>query len=229
MPISEVLNIDCKEGMMKYPDKHFDLAIVDPPYFSGPELRGFYGRKVSSHGVKRVEYPIVGKWSIPNQNYFDELYRVSKHQIIWGCNYFQTIYPGTGRIIWDKVNDGSTFSNCEIAYCSLHNSVKIFRYMWRGMMQGKSLKEPNVMQGDKSLNEKKIHPTQKPAIIYKLLLQTYAQQGFKILDTHLGSGSLRIAAYELGFDFTAFEIEKIHFDNQEERFNNYKSQLKLFV
>ena len=131
------INCDCMEGMARYPDRYFDLAVVDPPYFSGPEKRKFYGRKISPIGVQR-HYEPSSEWEVPGKDYFDELMRVSRHQIIWGCNHFD--YPfGPGRIVWDKCNGSSSFSDCEIAYCSLHDSVRLFRYMWNGMMQGLSL------------------------------------------------------------------------------------------
>lgn len=133
-------NLDCMQGMKHFPDKYFDLAIVDPPYFSGPERREYYGRAVSSIGVKRRLYHKMDTWEVPGEDYFKELFRVSKEQIVWGCNYFD--YPfGPGRIIWDKCNGASSYSDCEIAYCSLHDSVRMFRYMWNGMLQGKSLTE----------------------------------------------------------------------------------------
>ena len=210
-------------GMGRYPDKYFALAIVDPPYFSGPEKRLFYGQKISSKGVKRVEYPITDTWQIPYNDYFEELIRVSKHQIIWGCNYFRWHF-GCGRIIWDKVNQGTTYSDCEIAYCSKHDSVRLYRYMWNGMMQGKSIKEGHIMLGNKKLNEKRIHPTQKPINLYKWLLREYASDGDNILDTHVGSGSSRLASYDLGFDFTGFELNTIYFQKQELRFNQHIAQ-----
>ena len=183
--------------MKRYPDNYFDLAIVDPPYFSGPEKRKFYGRKVSPIGVSRL-YGETSEWQIPNGDYFDELFRVSKNQIIWGVNYFNYSF-GPGRIVWDKVNGQSSFSDCEIAYCSLHDSTRLFRYMWNGMMQGKSISEGHIQQGNKALNEVRIHPTQKPINLYLWLLQNYAKAGDKILDTHVGSASSLIACQELGF------------------------------
>lgn len=132
-------NMDCMDGMKEFPDKYFDLAVVDPPYFTGPEKRGFYGRRVSPIGVKRV-YRVSEEWKIPEKEYFDELIRVSKNQIIWGCNYFKYGFL-PGRIVWDKCNGNSVFSDCEIAACSIHDSVRLFRYMWNGMMQGKSVNE----------------------------------------------------------------------------------------
>jgi len=220
---NQIFNQDCMEGMKKYPDKYFDLAIVDPPYFSGPEKKKFYGAEISSCGAKRVEYkPLSESWEVPSQEYYDELCRVSKHQIIWGTNYFHFKQP-VGRIIWDKVNDKSNFSNCEIASCSLIKSVRIFRFMWNGMFQGKSIEDGSIQQGNKKLNEKRIHPTQKPVALYKWLLTKYAKAGQKILDTHLGSGSSRIAAYELGFDFIGFELNKDYFEAAEKRFQDFKN------
>lgn len=196
----KLLNCDCMEYMKELSDNYFDLAIVDPPYFSGPEKRFFYGKAIPNNGIKRIQYaPLEQSWNIPDNNYYQELKRVSKNQIIWGINYFNTFNSiPAGRIVWDKVNEGSSFSNCEIASCSLINTVRIFRYMWRGMMQGRGNGTCMSMQGNKSLNEKKIHPTQKPIALYKWLLHHYAKEGYKILDTHLGSGSSAIAAYQWG-------------------------------
>lgn len=114
--------MDCMEGMKQFPDKYFDLAIVDPPYFSGSEKRGFYGRRISPIGVHRTYKPLEN-WNVPEEEYFTELARVSKNQIIWGCNYFHWDFP-PGRIVWDKCNSNSSFSDCEIASCSLHDYVR---------------------------------------------------------------------------------------------------------
>lgn len=132
-----VYNVDCFEYMRSLPDKAFDLAVVDPPYFSGPERRGYYGNKVSSIGVHR-DYPISPKWDVPQAPYFKELDRVAKKYIVWGCNYFDYHFPA-GRIVWDKCNGSSSFSDCEIAATNVHDSVRLFRYMWNGMCQGKSV------------------------------------------------------------------------------------------
>ena len=121
-------NLDCMIGMKEFPDKFFDLAIVDPPYFSGPERRSYYGRKISPIGVQRL-YEKMDIWEVPDEEYFRELIRVSKHQIIWGCNYFDWNFP-PGRIVWDKCNGNSSFSDCEIASCSIYKSTRLFRYMW---------------------------------------------------------------------------------------------------
>lgn len=219
-------NMDCMEVMKRFPDKFFDLAVVDPPYFSGPERRGYYGSEISKVNVRRIKYPVTKKWEIPEPAYFQELERVSKHYIVWGCNYFDYIFA-PGRIVWDKCNGASSFSDCEIAATNLHDSVRLFRFMWSGMMQGKSITEGHVMQGNKALNEKRIHPTQKPVALYAWMFAKYTRPGFKVVDTHLGSGSSRIAAYDAGLDFVGCEIEKIHFDNQEARFAAHSAQMTL--
>lgn len=218
-------NMGCMEGMKKFPDKHFDLAIVDPPYFSGPEQRGFYGRRVSPIGVSR-HYDKLDTWQIPEKEYFEELFRVSKNQIIWGCNYFNYHFK-PGRIVWDKCNGNSSFSDCEIAYCSMHDSVRLFRFMWNGMMQGKSIKEGHIQQGNKRLNEKRIHPTQKPVALYKWILQNYAKAGNLILDTHVGSASSLIACYDMGFDYVGFEIDAKMYNDANKRLTEFQAQLRL--
>ncbi|WP_313166688.1 DNA methyltransferase [Streptococcus parasuis] len=223
--MSEFINADCLEVMAKYPNGYFDLAIVDPPYFSGPEKRRYYGRKVSSIGVKRL-YGETSEWKVPDKDYFEELFRVSKNQIIWGVNYFDYHF-GSGRIVWDKVNGQSSFSDCELAYCSLHESTRLFRYMWNGMMQGKSISEGHIQQGNKSLNDIRIHPTQKPVNLYIWLLQNYASDGDRILDTHVGSASSLIACEELGFDYVGCELDKDIFESSNRRLQIYKRQIKL--
>ncbi len=216
-------NMDCMEGMKQFPDKYFDLAIVDPPYFSGPEKRGFYGKKESPIGVQRI-YEKTDEWDVPRKEYFEELARVSKNQIIWGCNYYNYQF-GSGRIVWDKVNGASSFSDCELAYCSLHDSTRLFRYMWNGMMQGKSLLEGEIQQGNKKLNEIRIHPTQKPVLLYKWLLMQYAKSDDKILDTHVGSASSLIACHDMGFQSVGFEKDKSMFKRSNGRLENHMSQI----
>lgn len=227
MSESIVVNCDCMEYMRRVPDKAFDLAVVDPPYFSGPERRGYYGSRVSKIGVHR-DYPISPKWDIPGVKYFEELQRVAKHYIVWGCNYFDYQFA-PGRIVWDKCNSSSSFSDCELAATDLFTSVRIFRFMWNGMLQGKSVEEGTIQQGNKKLNEKRYHPTQKPIALYKWIFKNYAYAGDRILDTHLGSGSSRIAAYDAGLDFVGCEIDPTYFKLQEERFSEYTAQQSLFV
>lgn len=223
------INITCEDNiqlMARYPDKYFDLAIVDPPYFDGPNKLGYYGKRKSASGVIREEYKKIGTWNLPDEKYFHELYRVSKHQIIWGCNYYPQFIAGQGLIIWDKCNAASSFSDAEVAYCSKINSVRIVKYMWNGMMQGVDFN--GTMQGNKKLNEDRIHPTQKPVALYKWLLDKYAKPGDKILDTHIGSGSIAIACHDYGFDLTACELDKDYYEAAMKRLKHHQSQIKLF-
>lgn len=208
--LREFKNMDCMTEMVKFPDNYFDVAIVDPPYYSGPEKRKFYGRKISPIGVQRI-YDKSTSWSVPEREYFDELFRISKNQIIFGCNYFN--YPfGSGRIVWDKCNGSSSFSDCELAYTSFHDSVRLFRYMWNGMMQGKSISEGHIQQGNKKLNEKRIHPTQKPVNLYRWLAQKYLKPGQLVIDTHVGSGSSLIAFEEYDLQYVGYEVDKSYYD-----------------
>lgn len=217
LELNKLYNMDCMEGMKQFPDKYFELAIVDPPYFKGVADEKFYGAEVSSIGVKRL-CSSSKHWDegIPNQDYYDELVRVSKHQIIWGCNYYAFNQP-SGRIVWDKENDSSTFSNCELASISLIDSVKIFRYMWNGMLQ-KDMKN----------KEKRIHPTQKPVALYEWLLKNYARPGDKILDTHVGSASSLIACHNMGFEYIGFEIDEDYHKMATERLEAVMAQTRLF-
>ena len=220
-PTSEVHHGDCLEFMRRQPDNAFDLAICDPPYFSGHERRQYYGARRSKNGVRRT-YHASPQWTVPDDEYFHELLRVARHYIIWGCNYFRFIFH-PGRIVWDKCNGASSFSDCEIAATDLFSSVRLFRYMWNGMCQGLSIAEGHIQQGNKALNEVRIHPTQKPVALYGWMLTNFAKTGWHILDTHLGSGSSRIAAYRLGFDFTGCEIDPHYCQAAEERFQKEAS------
>ena len=225
---SEIFNEDCMIGMAGYPDKFFHLAIADPPYFKGVGKLGYFGKKQSSIGVKRGKYSIP-QWdnNIPDEKYLQELVRVSKEQIIWGINYFPWFHT-VGRIVWDKVNGDSPFSSCEIASCTLHDSVRLFRYMWNGMNQAESLSHPTKMQGNKDLNEKRIHPTQKPINLYKWLLNEYAGAGYRILDTHAGSQSSRIAAYQMNTHYWGYEISPEYYESGCRRFKEHAAQQQLF-
>lgn len=214
--------MDCMEGMKEFPDRYFDLAIVDPPYFSGPEKRGFYGPRISGIGVHRSP-----EWEVPGKEYFKELERVSKNQIVWGCNYFDWKFP-SGRIVWDKCNGNNSFSDCEIASCSIHDSVRLFRYLWNGMFQGKSISEGDIQQGNKALNERRIHPTQKPVILYDWILSRYTKEGYKILDTHVGSGSSLIACEKAGIKYVGFEVNGHYYSLANKRLEEHKRQVSLF-
>lgn len=221
---------DIMNRIYDYEDDHFDWAIVDPPY----EIDGNSHRKNKSRSKisKSKDYaPDLWDQKMPEQEYFDQLFRISKNQIIWGINYFvgrRDLKIGGGRIVWDKVNGSNNFSDCEIAYCSGIESVRLIRYMWSGMLQGKSFLEGGVMQGNKDLNEHRIHPTQKPVEIYKWLLKTFVKPGQSIIDTHIGSGSIRIACDLYGVDLTGFEVVKKYYEDQELRWSVYKAQPKLF-
>ena len=203
--------MDCMEGMAQYPDKHFDLAIVDPPYGNIDAIGLIDNKKNNKQATTRRNYKLFENIS-PDNNYYIQLDRVSKNQIVWGGNFLGLC---GGVIVWQK--NGTAFGEAEIAICSTHKSVKVFEYTWNGMLQG-----------DMKNKEIRIHPTQKPVALYKWLLHNYAKQGDKILDTHLGSGSSRIAAYDMGFDFTGYELDKEYFDAQEKRFVDFTAQLKLF-
>jgi site-specific DNA-methyltransferase (adenine-specific) len=198
--------------MSRYPDKYFELAIVDPPY--GINVNMNAGRKTTTKSKKRT----LKKWDneTPNDNYFAELFRVSKNQIIWGANHLidKIKINSQGWIFWDKcVAEGATFSDGELAYTSFNRSLKKAIIPWSGFIG---------MEGEK------FHPTTKPIKLYQWILKNYANQGDKILDTHLGSGSSRIAADKMGFDFYACELDTEYFEAQEKRFKEYKSQLILF-
>lgn len=196
----EIFNCHNMILMAEYPDKYFGLAIVDPPYFKGPNRKNYHvGRNnICSTG----DYRTIKTWDLPTSEYFKELKRVSKNQIIWGANYYSDRFPSKSRcwIVWDKVNGESDYSDAELAYTSFDSPVRIFKYMWSGMHQGS-------LGGDTRLNEKRIHPTQKPVILYRWLLKNYVQFGDKILDTHMGSGSIAIACHYMNFDLTACDLD----------------------
>lgn len=225
-------NMDCMQGMKEFPDKYFDLAIVDPAYgrneHGGRKRSGYVKQKNGSKiFVKDGQYE-NRNWDSkpPSEEYFNELIRVSKNQIIWGCNYFDYPLIG-GRIIWDKCNDGSEQSDAEIAYCSMNNRVDIFRYMWRGMFQGKSIIEGTTQQGNKRLNEKRIHPTQKPIALYEWLLNRYTKPNDIILDTNVGSASSLIACYNTNHKFVGFELDKHYYELSKQRLDAEMAQMRL--
>ena len=202
-----ITNEDNMELMARYPDNYFDLAIVDPPY-------GLQRLKKINKGDKIHKQTDLGKNynnSKPNDIYFNELFRVSKNQIIWGANNF-VLPPSEYFCIWDKKQGYPNFARCEYAYVSmgLKKPAKIFEH---GIHQ--------------YLGQDKIHPTQKPVALYKWILTKYAKQGDKILDTHLGSGSIAIACHDLEYDLTACELDKEYYDAAMKRINNHKKQLKL--
>ena len=214
-----LLNMDCMDLMANHSDNYFDLAIVDPPYGIGMDLQ-------YNNGIRKTNYK-KKQWndSIPSQEYFIELHRVSKHQIIWGCNYYAKYIPSVGRIIHDKkIRTNGTklgFSECDIASCSKQKRITIYEYTWSGNKQGK------VVNWDNSGIDARIHPAQKPISLYEWLLINYADKGDKILDTHLGSGSIAIACYNYNFDLVGCEIDKDYYDQMILRYNNHISQQRL--
>jgi site-specific DNA-methyltransferase (adenine-specific) len=211
---SIVYNMDCMELMAQYPDNHFDLAIVDPPYGININNQS-QGKGVGV--AKKINYT-KKDWdkNIPSKKYFKELKRISKNQIIWGGNYFG-LEASPCWIVWDKVNGETDFADCELAWTSFNTAVRKITWKWSGMLQ-QNMKDKEI----------RFHPTQKPVSLYDWILKNYAKEGDLILDTHLGSGSSRIAAYKGKFDFVGCEIDKEYFDAQEKRFKDFTSQLTLF-
>lgn len=225
---SEVFNQDCLEGMKQYPDKYFELAIVDPPYGLGLDMV----TDVDSNARQNRRNGSVVKhekkdWNnaIPGPEYFEELHRVSKEQIIWGCNYYAKYIPAVGRIVHDKMmgteQTAFNWSHADLASCSLFKRIVMFRYQWAGNKQNGTINWNN------SGPDSRLHPTQKPISLYKYCLQ-FAKPGDKILDTHMGSQSSRIASYDLGFDYTGYELDPDYFATGCKRFEQFKSQMKLF-
>ena len=213
--ISEVYNMDCIEGMKEYPDKYFDLAIVDPPYGIGAGSKKFINRKTLNKNAEKFYKDTDWDNTTPNYEYWFEMMRVSKNWIIWGGNYFTNyIPPSRCFIVWDKKTGDNSYADCELALTSFDKNAKIFTKFWLG--------------AHAKDNDGRIHPTQKPVALYEWLLQNYAKEGDKILDTHLGSGSSRIASYRNGFDFVGFELDKDYYEAQEKRFKTELMQPRLF-
>ena len=217
--MNEAFNIDCMEYMKTLPDKAFELAIVDPPYGIGESGDKNHSRTKLARAKDYKAFSGNDK-EPPPAEYFSELFRVSKNQIVWGANHFISRMPldASCWVVWDKQNGDNDFADCELAWCSFPSAVRKFEFRWAGMLQG-----------DMANKENRIHPTQKPVKLYEWLLTHYAKQGDKILDTHLGSGSSRIAAYNRGFDFVGCEIDEDYFKAQEERFKAHTSQQSFFV
>lgn len=206
-PKSEVYNMDCLDAMREMPDNAFDLAIVDPPYGLGDRLSDG-GGKLKNTPMSKL-YRQSSKWdSVPDKRYFDELFRVSKNQIIWGGNYFE-LPPSRCMICWDKNQAMPTLSAWELGWTSFDKPSKIIKMV--------------------STDLNRFHPTQKPIALYKWLLSNYAKQGDRILDTHLGSGSSRIAAYDMGFDFVGYELDAEYFDAMNKRFAAHISRPAMFA
>ena len=210
--ISETYNRDCVEAMKEYPDNHFDLAVVDPPY-------GIGVNKMTLGNGKNKIYRGELDWDKepPSEEYFKELKRVSKNQVIWGANHFIENIPNANSscwFFWDKGTGNNDFADGELAYTSFLTTVRKFKKSWVGA---------NAKDG-----HKRIHPTQKPIALYDWIFQNYAKEGDLILDTHLGSGSSRIAAHKHKLDFIGYEIDVDYFNEGNKRYETFASQLTLF-
>ena len=205
VPLSEVYLEDCVKALKRFNDNHFDLAIVDPPYglerFKAND--GGNSKKITTFGDKDKNWNNIK----PTAEYWEQLFRVSKNQIVWGGNNFE-LPTSEYFIVWDKGQMMPSFARCEMAWTNCKVPAKIY--------------------AKRSQDLNRIHPTQKPTALYGWLLMKYAKEGDLILDTHLGSGSSRIAAYKGGFNFVGFEIDQEYYEKQEKRFNDFKSQLRLF-
>jgi len=220
-----IYNEDCLQALKAMADKQFDLAIVDPPYGIGASADSRVGGSytVNLGGVKKkvaakAYTPKDWDFSKPTIEYWKELKRVSKNQIVWGGNYFASNLEDTPCwLVWNKRNGKNNNADCELAWTSFKTAVRMFDWKWNGMLQ----------QNMKN-KEGRIHPTQKPVALYKWILENYAEKGSKILDTHLGSGSIAIACWDMGYDLTAYEVDKEYFDNACKRLETHKAQLTLW-
>lgn len=217
LPVSEVYNMDCMEYMRTLPNKAFDLAVVDPMYGIGEN-----GAKSGSRAklAKRIDYKPVDD-TPPSAEYFQELFRVSRNQVIWGANHFIAEFCRNSScwLVWDKDNGDNQYADCELAWTSFPNAARKFKYLWAGMRQERQGKG----------HQYRIHPCEKPIALYAWIFARYARPGDRILDTHLGSGSSRIAAWDAGLDFVGCEIDRDYFGAQEQRFAAHTAQLNLFL
>lgn len=220
---------DCMDYLLEFPDRYFELAIIDPPYGIGEDgsknkTRGKQadfgkGRQSHAKAYSKDYKPYDGGDIPPPDEYFRELFRVSKNQIIWGANHFisKIPYDSSCWIVWDKRNGATDFADCELAWTSFKSAVRVFRFRWNGMLQE-----------DMKNKEIRLHPNQKPVALYDWILSKYAKHGDKILDTHVGSASSLIACYKNGFDYIGFEKDPYYYDLANKRLEEFKSQITLF-
>ena len=218
MTINKIHNQDCLEAMKLMQDNQFDLAIVDPPYgINEAGNRNKADRPTDKWKNSNSQvYRTFDDSCIPKKEYFDELKRVSKNQIIWGGNYFtEYLKPSKGWIVWNKKADiKEHLSMAELAWSSFNKKCNMYEHLWAGFK--------------KKYQIKRIHPTEKPKELYEWLLMNYAKEGDKILDTHLGSGSIAIACHNLGFDLTGYELDREYYDNAINRIKNHQAQTRIF-
>ena len=219
MKVTDKITITNEDNMLlmaRYPDNYFDLAIVDPPYGIDADVKNSTDKMQTKKSAAKSKKYGSQLWDsdIPTDEYFDELKRVSKKQIIWGANYFGLV---GGMIYWHKNVTMPTYSTGELAWVSWLNKLDFVNIAWHGMIQH-----------DMSNKETRIHPTQKPVKLYKWLLDNYSKEGDKILDTHLGSGSIAIAAHDYKYELTACELDKEYYDKAIQRITNHTNQQKLF-
>ena len=214
MDINKIHNQDCLEAMKLMQDNEFDLAIVDPPYGIGAGGKSFINRNTANKNAEKFYKENDWDKIRPSREYFIELKRISKNQIIWGGNYFcDLIKPARCFIVWDKKTGDNSYADCELALTSINSNAKIYTKFWLGAHANNGTP--------------RIHPTEKPIALYEWLLMNYAKEGDKILDTHLGSGSIAIACHNLGFDLTGYELDKEYYDNAIKRIKNHQSQLRI--
>lgn len=211
-------NLDCMQGMKSFPDKYFDLAIVDPPYGIGEN-----GSKNHTRGkcaaAKNYKAFAGDDLKPPEKEYFEELFRVSKNQIVFGANHMISRFPidSSCWLVWDKENGTSDFADCELAWTSFPSAVRRFKYRWAGMLQ-ENMKD----------KEFRIHPTQKPIALYEWILSNYSKEGDKILDTHVGSASSLIACHRLRRDYVGFELDEHYYKLAKERLDDETAQVSIF-
>lgn len=216
--LNKLYNMNCLDGMKKIPDKFFDLAIVDPPYGIGES-----GSKNHTRGLiaKAKAYKAFHGSDLepPNTEYFNELFRISKNQIIFGANHFISKIPKDSScwIVWDKDNGKTDFADCELAWTSFDTAVRKFKFKWQGMLQ-ENMKNKEI----------RIHPTQKPIALYEWILNNYAKPGDKVIDTHVGSASSLIACYNLGFEYMGFELDEFYYNAATKRIEERKNQMDIF-
>lgn len=211
----DLRHVDCMEYLATCEDNSFELAIVDPPYGIGESGATNHTRGKLAK-AKNYKAFAGGDKSAPSEQYFEELERVSKNQIMWGANHYRA-RNSSAWIVWDKLNGENDFADAELAYTSFQTAVRVFRFRWAGMLQG-----------DMKNKEERIHPTQKPVKLYEWLLMNYAKEGDRILDTHLGSGSIAIACHNLGFDLVGCELDEDYYKGACERLERHKAQLRMF-